>query len=207
MPVSRTWLQAITLGVLINFVMFMSLTTLSRKPGIKVPNILTVEFRAWQEPQQVKPRPTPLKKILKPKKKPVRKRELSLAEPVKAPPPPEELVEDTVAIATDADTATGAAMPIPVPIFEVSSLPRFVHRETPVYPPAMKTQGREGVVLIEALIDARGRVRKVAVIESAGEAFDQAAIAAIRGSTFLPANTNGSPVPVLLRVPIRFRLL
>jgi TonB family protein len=93
-----------------------------------------------------------------------------------------------------------------VPIFEVSSLPRFVHRANPIYPPAMKQQSKEGTVLIEALVDATGKVRKVEVIQSAGQAFDQAAIAAIQGSTFIPAKTNGKPVPVLLRVPIRFRL-
>jgi len=98
------------------------------------------------------------------------------------------------------------ALPTPVPIFEVSSLPRFVHRETPVYPSAMKQQGKEGTVKIEALVDALGKVRSVTVIQSAGELFDQAAIAAIQSSTFIPANTNGKPVPVLLRLPVRFRL-
>ncbi len=206
MPVSKTWLQATAIGLLINVMMFMSLTILSRKPEVKLPHILTVEFHAWQEPQKVKPKPTPPKKVIKPKKKIVKKRELSMAEPVKTPPP-EEVVEETPQIDADPDADTAEAMPVPVPIFEVSSLPRFVHRETPVYPPTMKAQGKEGVVLIEALIDATGKVRKVDVIESAGALFDQAAIAAIKGSTFLPANTNGSPVPVMLRVPIRFRLL
>ena len=207
----HVWVQAIVLGLLINTAMFLSLTSLSRKnvePSIKV---MTVDFMAWQEPQEVKKTPPKPPKKVKPKpkkkekpkvkKKIMKKPELTLKEPVETPKEvvediPEEVIEEVVE----------EVLPTPVPIFEVSSLPRFVHRSPPIYPPSMRQQGKEGTVLIEALVDKFGVVRKVDVLQSAGALFDQAAIDAIEGSTFIPAHTNGKPVPVLLRVPIRFRL-
>ncbi|OIQ00737.1 MAG: hypothetical protein AUK35_02520 [Zetaproteobacteria bacterium CG2_30_46_52] len=210
MPFPNTWLQAIVLGSLLNFLLFFSLTTLSKKVVMDNPAVLTVEFMAWQEPQKVEPKPEPIKKVPpkpKPKeplkKKIIKKPELSVAEPIEPPveTPVEEVIEEPIV-----EEVVEEVLPTPVPIFEVSSLPRFVHRQAPVYPEYMKQQGKEGTVLIEALVDAKGVVRTVKVIQSAGDLFDQAAIAAIQGSTFIPANTNGNPVPVLLRVPIRFRL-
>ncbi|HIP07276.1 MAG TPA: energy transducer TonB [Mariprofundaceae bacterium] len=150
-------------------------------------------------PKKEKPKPKKKEKT-KVKKKIVKKPELTLKEPVETPKEvvedtPEEVIEEVVEV-----------LPTPVPIFEVSSLPRFVHRSSPIYPPSMRQQGKEGKVLIEALVDKTGKVRKVDVIQSAGVLFDAAAVAAIQGSTFIPAHTNGKPVPVLLRVPIHFRL-
>ncbi len=209
MRLPHVWVQAIVLGLLINTAMFLSLTSLSRKnvePSIKV---MTVDFMAWQEPQEVKKtppkpqekvktKPKPKKKIKKVKKV-IKKPVLTVQEPIETP---KEIVEDIPEELEIADEV----LPTPVPIFQVSSLPRFVHRASPVYPPTMRQQDKEGTVFIEALVDRFGVVRKVDVIQSAGPLFDQAAIDAIEGSTFIPAHTNGKPVPVLLRVPIRFRL-
>ncbi len=207
----KVWLQAIGLGLLINTAMFLSLTTLSRKDVVQATKILTVDFMAWKEPKEIKEVPPQPQKKVKPKpkkkakpkikKKIVKKPVLTLKEPIETPKDivedvPEEVVEEIVE----------EVLPTPVPIFQVSSLPRFVHRSSPVYPPSMKQQGKEGMVLLEALVDARGKVRKVDIIQSAGDLFDQAAITAIEGSTFIPANTNGKPVPVILRLPVHFRL-
>ena len=70
----------------------------------------------------------------------------------------------------------------------------------------MLVQGKEGKVKLEVLIDDKGKIRKVTVIKSAGEAFDQAAITAISNSSFTPGNVDGKPVTVLLRVPVNFSL-
>ena len=69
MPFPNTWLQAIVLGSLLNFLLFFSLTTLSKKVVMDNPAVLTVEFMAWQEPQKVEPKPEPIKKV-PPKPKP-----------------------------------------------------------------------------------------------------------------------------------------
>lgn len=99
------------------------------------------------------------------------------------------------------------AMPIPVPIFQLTETPRFIHKAKPIYPENMKAIGKSGLVKLTALIDKTGRVRKITIIKSAGVYFDQAAIEAIRRSIFLPAKINGQPVAVLLNVPVSFRLM
>ncbi len=99
------------------------------------------------------------------------------------------------------------ALPTPVPIFKLTQAPRFLHRARPIYPDAMRAQGKRGVVKLEALIDKSGRVRRVRIIESAGLAFDEAAERAIRASSFYPAKVENKPVAVLLRLPVRFNLL
>ncbi len=210
MTFPKVWLQAITLGLLINITMFLSLTMLSRKDVVQDIKVFTVEFMAWQEPKEVKETPPEPQKKIKPKPKPkkevqkvkkvIKKPELTVQEPIETP---KEVIEDVV---EEVEEVVEEVLPTPVPIFQVSSLPRFVHRADPVYPQSMKQQGKEGTVLIEALVDKFGAVRKVDVIQSAGVLFDQAAINAIQGSTFIPAHTNGKPVPVILRIPIRFRL-
>ncbi len=204
------WVQAILLGLLLNMALFLSLTHLNRKEVVQATKILTVDFMAWQEPKKIKDippkpqkkvEPKPKKKVKpKVKKKIVKKPVLTLKEPIETP---KAVIED---VPEEVEETTEEVLPTPVPIFEVSNLPRFVHRASPIYPPAMKQQGKEGTVMIEALVDATGKVRYVEVLQSAGEMFDQAAIQAIQSSTLIPANTNGKPVPVLLRVPIRFRL-
>ncbi len=99
------------------------------------------------------------------------------------------------------------ALPNPVPIFQLTQAPRFLHRETPVYPETMRTQGISGIVKLEALIDKKGRVRKVNILTSAGKHFDEAARQAILASSFYPAEVENEPVAVLLRLPVKFDLL
>jgi len=99
------------------------------------------------------------------------------------------------------------ALPTPVPIFQLTQAPRFLHREEPVYPEVMRARGISGVVRLEALIDKEGRVRRVNILKSAGEQFDMAARNAVLASTFYPAKIDSEPVAVLLRLPVKFGLL
>ncbi|MDX8390572.1 MAG: TonB family protein [Mariprofundaceae bacterium] len=203
---NTVWFQAIVVGSVLNFLMFFSLTTLNRNVIIERPSLLLVEFQAWQEPKKTERKP--LKKQQEPKPKP-KKRVVKRASP-QVPKSQEEVKPPSIAKVAVAELKEvenrKEVLPQPVPIFEVSSLPRFVHRETPVYPPTMKQKGKEGKVQVEVLVDRHGIVRKVEVVRSAGDLFDQAAIYAIEHSTFIPAHANGKPVPVLLRLPIRFRM-
>lgn len=116
--------------------------------------------------------------------------------PVMRPEPLEQVIN------TDTDS-----LPEPVPIFRLTDVPRFLHRETPVYPEAMRATGSSGVVELAVLIDKFGNVRQVTVLKSAGELFDQAAIAAVRASTFIAARVEDKPVAAILKMPVKFRLL
>jgi len=72
-------------------------------------------------------------------------------------------------------------------------LAKFV--EAP-YPEAEKSSGRTASVVVQIAISATGTVDAVKVIESAGAAFDQAAVAAIQQFLFEPAEINNRPAPI-----------
>jgi len=82
-----------------------------------------------------------------------------------------------------------------------------VSRVAPDYPEAARRRGIEGLVLLEAVLDAEGRVaHDIAVLRSVPD-LDAAAVAALRRWRFRPArDETGRAVPVILEVPIRFVL-
>ena len=77
----------------------------------------------------------------------------------------------------------------------------------PVYPEEALRAGLEGLVVLEAIVDERGRVgHDVKVVRSLGHGFDEAAIAAVRQWRFRPATRDGKPIKVRRIFPILFRL-
>lgn len=85
--------------------------------------------------------------------------------------------------------------------------PQVLTRLDPYYPPSARRTGTEGQVLVRVLVDENGRVENADVIRSepAG-VFDAAALKAIRGWRFSPAQRAGQPVAVRIDIPISFRL-
>lgn len=75
------------------------------------------------------------------------------------------------------------------------------------YPPGAKRDGVEGYVTLSLLIDDRGEVQQVRILESepAG-VFDETAREALRQWQFRPARYQGEPVRVWARQTIRFDL-
>ena len=63
----------------------------------------------------------------------------------------------------------------------------------------------EGLVVLDAVIDAAGRVTDVRVTHSI-RLLDEAAIDAVRQWRFTPTLLNGEPVSILLTVSVRFTL-
>ena len=63
----------------------------------------------------------------------------------------------------------------------------------------------EGVVILEAVIDADGSVTSVKVLRSI-PLLDDAAVKAVRGWRFTPARLNGQAVPVVMTVTVNFTL-
>lgn len=77
----------------------------------------------------------------------------------------------------------------------------------PVYPEAALRAGLEGLVVLEAIVDERGRVGdKIKVVRRLGHGFDEAAVAAVRQWRFRPATRNGKPIKVRRIFPFLFRL-
>ncbi|MDR0452461.1 MAG: energy transducer TonB [Treponema sp.] len=81
-------------------------------------------------------------------------------------------------------------------------------RRNLVYPAIARRAGLEGLVYLELFIDSRGQVQRIEILreDPAGRGFGEAAAGAFRGLSCKPAESNGRPVAVRYRYPVRFRL-
>jgi protein TonB len=104
-----------------------------------------------------------------------------------------------------ASTGTGSGDPLETRFGEMNA-PRFIHREIPVYPASARRRGKEGRVVLTLLIDSTGSVQKIDVTESPGYGLTEAAIEAVRKSTFAPARIKGRNIASRAVLPIRFKL-
>ncbi len=77
---------------------------------------------------------------------------------------------------------------------------------TPIYPPAIKSQGMDGRVLIRFDIDKQGNVVDATAKKSDHPAFAAYAVDAVRKWKFEPGMQNGEPVPFTMIAPIVFSL-
>ncbi|HEX9187986.1 MAG TPA: energy transducer TonB [Vicinamibacteria bacterium] len=85
--------------------------------------------------------------------------------------------------------------------------PRKLVDAAPVYPELAIRARVEGVVIIEATIDPRGRVANAVVLRGQGlPVLDEAALEAVRNWVYTPTLLNGVPTPVIMTVTVRFLL-
>jgi protein TonB len=84
--------------------------------------------------------------------------------------------------------------------------PKFLHKVLPIYPAAAKKTGKEGKVVMKMTIDEQGNLVNIEVIEHTGHGFAEAAIDAMKRSTFLPAKMHGTPMPSKAMLTIRFSM-
>ncbi|MDK9718344.1 MAG: TonB family protein [Trichlorobacter sp.] len=84
--------------------------------------------------------------------------------------------------------------------------PAFRKQTQPVYPSLARRRGKEGVVVLKLSISETGHLTHVELIEDPGYGFAEAAIEAVRSSSFSPAHYNGKPVAIQAILPIRFTL-
>jgi TonB family protein len=106
--------------------------------------------------------------------------------PTAAPPPPPE---------PTAPMHLHSGMKAPVKTTDVA----------PVYPLIAKQAHLQGVVILEAVLDAQGRVESVRVLRSIPQ-LDRAAVDAVQQWRFTPALLNGQAVPVVMTVTVNFML-
>ena len=92
------------------------------------------------------------------------------------------------------------------PLDEVTKYPRVAEPIRPIYPERARRKGEEGTVELELLIDSGGEIIETKVVKSAGDAFDSAAIDAIKRAEFLPAMIGKRAVTVRVTIPIKFEL-
>jgi protein TonB len=84
--------------------------------------------------------------------------------------------------------------------------PAFIKKVLPKYPWRARKLGREGRVLILITLGETGTLVSAEVIEKAGPELDEAALTAVRRSTFRPARRSGVAMRCRAYLPIVFRL-
>ena len=84
--------------------------------------------------------------------------------------------------------------------------PKLVENVDPTYPEAKRASGEAASVALTLTIDRAGQVTDVAVAESAGPEFDEAAVNAARNLRFEPAQKNGEAIPAKIRYVFEFKL-
>jgi len=95
------------------------------------------------------------------------------------------------------------AAPLPVGGDVVQA--KLISSVPPAYPPLAKSQHVSGSVLVDALIDANGRVTTMKVV-SGPALLHQAAMDALKQWKYRPATLDGKPTPMHLTVTVQFRL-
>jgi len=126
--------------------------------------------------------------------------------PAVSRPPPQAVASPTPAMGQGA-----ASRPPPVPpsapSVPATVPPRYKHRPPPVYPRLARKLGYQGTVLVEALVEASGRVGDARLARSSGHAvLDRSALKVVGDWTFEPARQGDEPVSMWVKVPIRFEL-
>ena len=77
----------------------------------------------------------------------------------------------------------------------------------PKYPEIAQEAGIEGTVIVQVFIDKKGRVKEAMILKGIpNTGLDEAAIAAIRKTRFLPAKQRERAVGVWISIPVNFRL-
>ena len=99
----------------------------------------------------------------------------------------------------------GGTGDIPVPVAHPDRAPRLLRMVRPEYPQDAFVKKVEGVVNVEILIDASGRVVRTRVTRSV-PLLDAAAVAAVRQWVFAPAMQGGRPVATVALAPVTFTL-
>lgn len=83
--------------------------------------------------------------------------------------------------------------------------PRKLRNVNPRYPEIARSARVQGIVILEARVDAEGRVAKLDVLRSV-PLLDQAAIDAVEQWRYEPTLIDGTPVPVIITVTVNFTM-
>ena len=89
----------------------------------------------------------------------------------------------------------------------VDQPPAFRTRIIPDYPERARQREIEGSVTVSVLVGVDGRIRTMQVLEAVPPGvFEESVLAALRQSTFEPAQYRGDPVETWVNIPFPFRL-
>jgi protein TonB len=87
------------------------------------------------------------------------------------------------------------------------AIPIYRQNKQPPYPLMAKRRGYEGEIVLNVLVDDKGRVSAVKIKQSSGHlSLDRAAMKTVKSWLFTPATEDGRPVPMWVDIPIDFQL-
>lgn len=139
-----------------------------------------------------KPKPKP-KQVAKPVPKPVPK-------PVEQPPaPPQPVAAPT--------PPAPPAPPAPKPVTPASANAGYLHNPAPEYPALAMRRNWEGTVLLRVHVLATGKPGEIQIQKSSGrDQLDDAALAAVKRWSFVPAKQGDVAQDGWVSVPIDFKI-
>jgi periplasmic protein TonB len=105
----------------------------------------------------------------------------------------------------DVPPPTPVAPPGPVVVGGHIKPPVRIKYVMPEYPEIARDSRVQGLVILEAIIDADGKVASARVLRS-NPLLEQAALAAVRAWEYTPTLLNGRPTPVIMTVTVLFTL-
>jgi protein TonB len=152
-----------------------------------------VEDELAVKPPPPKPIPKP-KPVLKPVPKPV-------AKPVTAQPAPAVTPQPVAA------APAPAAPPAPQPVTPASATAGYLHNPAPEYPSQAMRRGWQGTVLLRVHVLTSGKPGEIQIQKSSGrESLDDAALAAVKRWSFVPAKQGDTALDGWVSVPIDFKI-
>jgi len=216
--------EALLLGVLALVLHGAVIVWVNQSPPPALPIVppeippMTIEFSQPAPPVEVPPPPEPIpqpaveppppvenelavkpppKPVLKPKPvvKPVPK---PVAKPVEQPPAPPTPPQPVAAPATP---------PAPKPVTPASASAGYLKNPAPEYPSLAMRRGWEGTVLLRVHVLASGKPSEVQIQKSSGrDQLDDAALAAVKRWSFVPAKQGDVALDGWVSVPIDFKI-
>ncbi len=106
--------------------------------------------------------------------------------------------------APDADLGMGN---IEITAEKGTVLPTYKFRVEPKYPDSAKKAEKEGTVILEATIDENGIPKDIVALTDIGFGFEEAAIEALKKTTFRPATKGGKAITLeKVQIPYEFKL-
>ena len=132
---------------------------------------------------------------------------------IPVPSDDEDIAEDLTLDELDFDDFSNLDAPPPPPsgpkvvFIPYDDPPVAMSPIKPLYPEIAQEAGIEGVVVVQAFIDEKGRVKETLILKGVpNTGLDEAAMAAIRKTRFRPARQRERAVGVWISIPVNFKL-
>tara|TARA_B100001750_G_C15332358_1_gene507972 strand:- start:20 stop:634 length:615 start_codon:yes stop_codon:yes gene_type:complete len=132
---------------------------------------------------------------------------------IPVPSDDEDIADDLTLDELDFDDFSNLDAPPPPPsgpkvvFIPYDDPPQALSPIRPSYPEIAQEAGIEGVVVVQAFIDKKGRVKETLILKGVpNTGLDEAAMEAIRKTRFRPAKQRERAVGVWISIPVNFKL-